>query len=280
EDGGDGQCTGADLNGKDNDCNGIVDDGLCMVNVPAGEFNQGCDSAVQTCKSNGDDKPIHDVLLSEYDIDKFEVSNDQYRECVTKGTCTAPSNLSSYKRASYYDNAAYSGYPVIYVNWQQASDYCTWANKKLPTEAEWEKAAKGAKPSNNTHPWGSDSPSCTFVNYNQCGEAPDGIVGDTWPVDYVPEDPISHLKNLSGYGAANMSGNVLEWVSDWYGSTYYSSLPYDNPTGPESGTQKVVRGGNWYTNVPKKNQLTTYYRISPDPTIIDMGYGFRCAKKK
>ncbi|MFA6462356.1 MAG: SUMF1/EgtB/PvdO family nonheme iron enzyme, partial [Candidatus Woesearchaeota archaeon] len=261
-------CTAADLDGKDNDCNGVVDDGLCMVNVPAGEFKQGCEPTYQTCNSLvSDDVPAHTVNLDSYSIDKYEVSNGQYKQCVVKGVCSEPSDKSSLTKPDYYDN--YQNYPVMNVTWQQANDYCNWAGKGLPTEAEWEKAAKGASPSHNTYPWGaSPLPSCTFVNYNI------SCVGDTWPVDNTPGTP----QNVSLNGAVNMTGNVSEFVRDYYNPTYYSEAPYQNPTGPVNGTERVTRGGFYSTTTPNKLKLTTYGRVSAIESFKGKGYGLRCKK--
>ena len=230
-------------------------DGMEMAYVPAGEFEMG--------SNNGDDdeKPVHRVNLDAYWIDKYEVSNAQYALCVVDGDCTKPNSTSSYTRSNYYGNPDYDNYPVIYVSWHQAQAYCQWAGGDLPTEAQWEKAARGTDGS--TYPWGDESPNCQLANYdsgNYC-------VGDTSPVT-------NYESGASPYGAMNMAGNVWEWVGDWYNSDYYSYSPAKNPTGPTSGVRRVLRGGSWiyYSRIIRAANRSNLY-----PTNADGNFGFRCA---
>jgi formylglycine-generating enzyme required for sulfatase activity len=235
---------GSTMTGKDN---------MTLLYVPAGEFIMGSDDG------EDNEKPVHTVYLNAYWIDQTEVTNKMYSLCVDAGACEGPTSTSSYTHSSYYGNARFGNYPVIYVDWNMAKTYCEWADRRLPTEAEWEKAARG--PDANIYPWGNKSPDANLLNYN-------GNIGDTTEVGAYPD-------GKSMYGAMDMAGNVWEWVNDWYSATYYSSSLPSNPLGPESGQYRVLRGSSWYRFV---DVFHSSYRLrnAPDVTYYYVG-GFRCA---
>ena len=227
-----------------------------MVLIPAGEFEMGCDSGC----ANGDEMPLHTVYLDAYYIDIYVVSNAKYAECVDAGACDEPNGNNSYSRGDYFGNPTYDNYPVILVSWYQADAFCAWRGMRLPTEAEWEKAARGT--TYRIYPWGDDEPTCEFANGNNnvCG------IGDTDAVGSYPA-------GASPYGVLDMAGNVWEWVYDWYSDTYYQASPYSNPTGPDNGTYRVMRGGSWGSI----NGLMTAYRNGGNlPTKTSVTNGFRC----
>jgi eukaryotic-like serine/threonine-protein kinase len=231
-----------------------------MIHIQSGEFYMGCHPDYNDGAACWEDQlPLRSIYLDDYLIDKYEVTNGQYARCVEKGYCPAPIDFSSYSRYSYYDNYVFANYPVVWVNWANAHDYCAWAGKRLPTEAEWEKAARG--PSLQAYPWGDEPPDCTRANYRGL----DGCVGDTMEVGSYPS-------GASPYGVMDMAGNVREWVNDWYGSMYYSYMPERNPPGPENGCGKVIRGTSLFDTA-----VQLVFRFNRDPLVYSNGTGFRCA---
>jgi serine/threonine-protein kinase len=226
-------------------------DDMEMVYVPGGIFEMG--------SADGDDheQPVHTVTLDSFWIDKTEVTNAEYARCVVDGTCSPPSESGSGTRESYYGDSQFDNYPVIYVSWYDADTYCQWVGGRLPTEAEWEYAARG--PDGNVYPWGNDPPNDTLLNY-------DHNVGDTTEVGAYPD-------GASWVGAMDMAGNVWEWVADWYDGDYYASSPSQNPKGPETRDEKVARGGGWSVSGAGGRAASRYHPL-PDDRLDALG--FRC----
>jgi len=248
-------------------------DGMALLYVPAGVFIMG--SPLGDPAIYAHEQPQHNVNLAAFWIDQTEITNRMYALCVQAGTCTPPQSAASNSRPSYYGNPAYADYPVVWVDWYQAQTYCAWAGRSLPTEAQWEKAARGTD--GQQYPWGNQelqpasgpstaadfTESCSLAHYQACEP-----LHDTAPVG-------QHPQGASPYGALDMAGNVWEWVSDWYGENYYSISPDDNPTGPAVGDAKVLRGGSFAMNFSRYLSGAHRYFIAPDQTIF--GFGFRCS---
>ena len=223
---------------------------ITFVYVPAGEFLMGSSDDDNAAQS--DEKPPHEVTLAAFWIMQTEVTNTQYQQCVEAGACTAPNN-------ERWNQTEYAAHPVTHVNWQQANDYAAWVGGRLPTEAEWEKAARGTD--GRLYPWGNEAPDETRLNFNQ-------NVGDTSRVG-------TYSSGASPYRAFDMAGNVWEWTNDWYNIVYYATAPADNPLGPASGTYRVVRGGSWNGNT---SGVRSAFRLRSSPGDQHFGLGFRVVR--
>ena len=220
-----------------------------MVYIPGGEFEMGSTEGEE-------EQPVHIVELDGFWIDRTEVTNAQYQSCVDAEGCEPPSERRSSTRAEYYGNSVYAVYPVIRVSWYQARTYCESVGARLPTEAEWEYAARGSD--SLVYPWGDSPPSDALANC--CHN-----VGDTTRVGAFPD-------GASWCGALDMAGNVWEWVADWYGD-----YPYErqvSPTGLSSGDLRVLRGGSW-GSLQYVARCAFRYGYPPDTRYDDVG--FRCA---
>lgn len=196
-----------------------------QVYIPAGTFRMGG----MDVRRAPNELPVHDVTLDAFWMDQLEVTNAMFALCVGAENCDPPQNLRSQRRTDYFHNPEFKDYPVVYVTWGQARSYCEWAGRRLPTEAEWERAGRGDD--FRTFPWGEDKADGTLANFNM-------LVGDTSRVGSYP-------KGASPFGVLDMAGNVAEWVNDLY-SFEYSLENVVNPTGPVSSSiiNRVVRGGS------------------------------------
>jgi formylglycine-generating enzyme required for sulfatase activity len=245
-----------------------------MVYIPAGEFWMGCSSGDGECQ--GDEKPLHKVYLDGYNIDKHEVTVGEFRKFATEtgykteaekqGKCfTWDGTKWAEKSGAYYGNAGFSQtdeHPVVCISWNDAKAYCEWAGKRLPTEAEWEKAARGG--TDTKYPWGNEFRT-GMANCDE-GYCKDG---------YEKTSPVGSFK-ANGYGLFDMIGNVWEWVSDWYDEKYYQGSAGKNPSGPSSDTYKVLRGGSWRSDSSWNLRVSVRLRNLPDYGSVRVG--FRCAK--
>ena len=267
-------------------------DGMVMVYMPEGEFLMGStdeeiDGAIQLCDEYlspcyacerewfSHRQPAHSVTLDAFWIDQTEVSATQYRKCVMAGACELPDEFPGYSDFCEHGFSTYNcevDYPIVLISWHQAAAYCTWAGARLPTEAEWEYAARG--PEGRIYPWGDEFDG-TRLNYcdancaNECfyldGKLPDDGYYSLAPVGSFPD-------GASWCEALDLAGNAAEWVADWYGP--YSPERQVNPTGPASGESKAVRGASWDTLL---SYMQSTSRGSGYPNFGYSGIGFRCA---
>jgi formylglycine-generating enzyme required for sulfatase activity len=226
------------------------ENGMEMVYVPAGKFLMGSPEGDKDALPN--ECPQRRVYLDGYWIDRNLVTVAQYRKfCQATGREMPPAPSWGWKE----------DHPIVNVTWDDAAAYAAWAGKRLPTEAEWEKAARGTD--GRQYPWGNE------WDPSMCANSVGHSLSGTQPVG-------SYLLGASPYGALDMAGNVYEWCADWYDEKYYQSAPARNPTGPASGTLRVLRGGAWIGDGPRSFRCA--YRIGPCPACWDLIGGFRCAR--
>ncbi len=246
-------------------------DQMLQVLVPAGKFQMGGFDV----HAENDEIPTREVTLKEYWIDQYEVTNGMYSLCVQAGVCQAPQTSYSNRRSKYFGNPEFQDYPVITVTWTDAQIYCAWVGRRLPTEAEWERAARGDDDL-RTFPWGEAPPSELYANFNN-------LIRDTSRIGSYP-------LGVSPFGAYDMAGNVAEWVQDFYKLEYYLNAPISNPTGPDQAPrliQRVIRGGSYqdvWVNIRVANRG---YEMGPNPDAAfdspdlfgrsSIKIGFRCA---
>ncbi len=237
-----------------------------MIAIPAGEFLMG------TNRGFAPEGPAHMVYLDAYYIDKYEVAHAQYRAFV---------QAAGHRESAETDNPLFSGptQPVVGVSWEDAVAYCRWRGGDLPTEAQWEKAARGT--AGRTYPWGEEEPTGARAVMDlggHCGRSswenpPSGPVAG----EYCHTMPVGSLPaGASPYGLQDMAGNVWEWCRDWYDETYYTESPRRNPPGPDTGRFRVVRGSSWH-HLPHYLQTSARFRFFPgDHRSIFTG--FRCVQ--
>ncbi len=262
-----------------------------MVTVPAGTFWMGCDRNVDNCFNNNfhHEEPLRQVYLDTYEIDKYEVTNQEYLNCVRRKACRAPLSFGAPGRRSYFNNPTYVAYPVLYVSWSDGQAYCESVGKRLPTEAEWEKAARGPIDT-RPWPWGQEMATCDRANYR-------------YACLHVTTRVGSYPTGASPYGVMDMSGNAFEWVHDLYVVNYYDFAPDENPQGPNFSRSNLgssrpppapiytLRGGSytdnwWYSRVAYRHfghrGWTGRANIDkPDrdaPNYRNHRAGFRCAR--
>ncbi len=230
-------------------------DGMVQVYIPAGEFQMGSQDG------NSDEELVHTVYLDAFWMDQTEVTNAMYEQCVNVGACSLPNSIK------YFGDQNYINHPVVYVSWYGAKAYCEWAGRRLPTEAEWEKAARGGL-EGQQYPWGNIDPVCTPGSQN--GAKFDDNAG----CDDTSTEPVMSYHS-NGYGLYDMAGNVWEWVHDLYDGNYYSNSPSINPESPSFGDYRVLRGGSWFSSGRNLRSANWFFN---NPDDSSSKFGFRCVR--
>lgn len=251
------------------DENHITQNDVTMVYVPGGTFAMGTTDFPS-------ESPVHNVTLRPYYIDQYEVTNSAWKACVDAGECDLPADTVAFDGTPYYGITAYDDYPVIYISWTSANAYCSWRGARLPTEAEWEMAARWDPDTKQVteYPWGNE---WDESNLNYCDSSclipdfRDNLYDDDWPLT----SPVGTFEDgVSPLGVYDMAGNVAEWVADWFSRSYYEDSPATDPTGPSSGEVRVVRSGGWsLDDFWNRSTARNYFEPSSEVASI----GFRCA---
>ena len=240
-----------------------IGDDAEMVEVPAGRFTMGCDPFKDPVCYYAPDEKLHQVKLDSFKIDKYEVTFRRYQQCVDAKVCSPP----AIGGALNYGWQGIDRFPVNGVTWHQAKAFCAWEGRRLPTEAEWEKAARSTD--SRIYPWGNKQPSCALAVMDRPGAGHLGCgTGNTQNVGSKPA-------GASSYGVLDMACNLWEWTADWHSESYFSSSPIDNPAGPSSGYYKVTRGGDFFSR--EGYELRSTSRFPYEPTDYSIAIGFRCA---
>jgi formylglycine-generating enzyme required for sulfatase activity len=250
-------------------------DGVTLICVPAGEFLMG--AATGDLLAMDDEKPQHQVYLDAYWFDRTEVTNFNFGKCLAAGAChpkVYDTNATTF--VPYAIHLDYQDYPALLYEFEPAAEYCQWAGRQLPTEAQWEKAARGTDA--RLYTWGNAPLDCTLANYLACDivKNTDSTAPRCGYSKYCKTTQVGdYLTGASPYGALNMAGNVWEWVADWYQPDYYANSPMNNPSGPTDGDHKVIRGGGAKS---LSQELRATNRASGAPQhFMDGQMGFRCA---